>query len=222
MNKKSFYEIKEQIEKWSKLDYIYPEDIPSIELYMDQITTFMDKQLHENKRHEEDKILTKTMINNYSKNNLLPPSDKKKYSKDHIILLIYIYYLKNFLSISDIQNLLNPMTDAYFQKDSGITMSDIYKDLFELEQQYGIQVRNSIQDVYEIADSKFSKKDDYIKTFAMITMLSYDIYAKKQLVEKLIDSLYIEPATKAEQKEAKESAKQKQPKVKDKTEKDKH
>ncbi len=210
MNQKTFSEIREQIEEWIKLDYIYPEDIPSIELYMDQITTFMEKQLQGNKRHEEDKILTKTMINNYSKNNLLPPSDKKKYSKDHIILLIYIYYLKNFLSINDIQNLLNPMTNTYFQKSDGVTMSDIYKDLFELEQQYGIHVRKSIEEVYQIANSQFEEREDYLKTFAMITMLSYDIYAKKQLVEKLIDSLPPSSSTKAELKEAKELAKQKE------------
>lgn len=210
MSKKTFHEIKSQIEEWIKLDYIYPEDIPSIELYMDQITTFMDKQLQGNKRHEEDKILTKTMINNYSKNALLPPSDKKKYSKDHIILLIYIYYLKNFLSINDIQNLLQPMTDSYFQKSSGTTMADIYSDLFALEQQYGIKVRESIQEVYQIADTQFESSDEYLKTYAMITMLSYDIYAKKQLVEKLIDSLHEEPVSKAELKEAKERAKQKE------------
>ncbi|MCI8509554.1 MAG: DUF1836 domain-containing protein [Lachnospiraceae bacterium] len=214
MNQKTFSEIREQIEEWIKLDYIYPEDIPSIELYMDQITTFMEKQLQGNKRYEEDKILTKTMINNYSKNNLLPPSDKKKYSKDHIILLIYIYYLKNFLSINDIQNLLNPMTDTYFQKSDGVTMSDIYKDLFELEQQYGIHVRKSIEEVYQIANCQFEENEDYLKTFAMITMLSYDIYAKKQLVEKLIDSLQPSPSTKAELKEAKELAKQKEKKEK--------
>lgn len=210
MSKKTFHEIKSQIEEWIKLDYIYPEDIPSIELYMDQITTFMDKQLQGNKRHEEDKILTKTMINNYSKNALLPPSDKKKYSKDHIILLIYIYYLKNFLSINDIQNLLQPMTDSYFQKSNGTTMADIYSDLFALEQQYGIKVRESIQEVYQIADTQFESSDEYLKTYAMITMLSYDIYAKKQLVEKLIDSLHEEPVSKAELKEAKERAKQKE------------
>ncbi len=210
MSKKTFHEIKSKIEEWIKLDYIYPEDIPSIELYMDQITTFMDKQLQGNKRHEEDKILTKTMINNYSKNALLPPSDKKKYSKDHIILLIYIYYLKNFLSINDIQNLLQPMTDSYFQKSSGTTMADIYSDLFALEQQYGIKVRESIQEVYQIADTQFESSDEYLKTYAMITMLSYDIYAKKQLVEKLIDSLHEEPVSKAELKEAKERAKQKE------------
>ncbi len=82
--------IKQQIHEWIKLDYIIPEDIPAIELYMDQVTTFMDQQLGKNKRSEEDKVLTKTMINNYRKDEILPPPVKKKYSKNHIILLIYI------------------------------------------------------------------------------------------------------------------------------------
>lgn len=210
MKKNTFQEIKSQIEEWIKPDYIDPEDIPSIDLYMDQITTFMDKQLQGNKRYEEDKIMTKTMINNYSKNALLPPSDKKKYSKDHIILLIYIYYLKNFLSINDIQTLLQPVTDNYFQKEDGLTMSDIYRSLFELEQQYGVRIRESVQDIYEIAEKQFDPSDDYLQIFSMIIMLSYDIYAKKQLVEKLIDSLPKEPSTKEALKEAKEQSKQKE------------
>ena len=210
MQAHTFSEIKEKINDWIRLDYIQPEDIPSIELYMDQVTTFMDKQLSGNKRNKDDKILTKTMINNYSKNDLLPPSDKKKYSKDHIILLIYIYYMKNFLSINDIEQLLQPMSEQHFHNTTGISMSDIYSDIFKLEQQYGIKVRESVQDVYEIANTQFSTDDDYLKTFAMITMLSYDIYAKKQLVERMIDSLFEKPVSKVEKKEAKDIAKQKE------------
>ena len=94
-----------------RIDYVRPEDIPNIDLYMDQITTFMDSQLEASKRHADDKILTKTMINNYAKNNLLPPPEKKKYTKEHVLTLIFIYYFKNILSISDIQSILNPITN---------------------------------------------------------------------------------------------------------------
>ena len=72
------------LESLSRIDYIHPEDIPNIDLYMDQVTTFMDTQLSSTKRYADDKILTKTMINNYAKNNLLPPPVKKKYSKNHL------------------------------------------------------------------------------------------------------------------------------------------
>ena len=62
----------------SRIDYIKSEDIPNIDLYMDQVTTFMDAHLSASKRYPDDKILTKTMINNYAKNDLLPPPLKKK------------------------------------------------------------------------------------------------------------------------------------------------
>ena len=64
MNNDTFYEILEQVEHRS---YLKSEDIPSIDLYMDQIMTLFDIHLENNKRFENDKLLTKTMINNYSK-----------------------------------------------------------------------------------------------------------------------------------------------------------
>ena len=72
-----------------KLEYIKSADIPNIDLYMDQVTTFMDTRLREGVRNPgEDKILTKTMINNYAKNDLLPPPVKKKYSKEHVLRVL--------------------------------------------------------------------------------------------------------------------------------------
>ena len=90
------------------------EVYPDIELYMDQVTSFIDGQLAGSKRNEDDKLLTKTMINNYTKNDLLPPPVKKKYSKEHLLSLIFIYYLKNIVSINDIHTILEPITEKYF------------------------------------------------------------------------------------------------------------
>ena len=83
--------LSELLKQLKSIGYIKPEDIPNIDLYMDQVTTFMDEQLAASKRYESDKILTKTMINNYAKNNLLPSPDKKKYSKEHVLTLLFIY-----------------------------------------------------------------------------------------------------------------------------------
>ena len=74
----------------TSLSYIDPDDIPEIDLYMDQLTTFMEDKLNANKRSDDDKTMTKTMINNYAKNNLLPSPEKKRYSKDHLLMLIFI------------------------------------------------------------------------------------------------------------------------------------
>ena len=112
------------------IDYIDPADLPNIDLYMDQVTTFMEDQLSATKRYADDKILTKTMINNYAKNKLLPPPEKKKYSRDHLLMLIFIYYFKNILSISDIQALTGPITEKYFKAGKGHDMTYIYEEVF--------------------------------------------------------------------------------------------
>ena len=70
--------IEHIIKELDNPNYVNPDDIPNIDLYMDQVTTFMDKYLGGCKRNEDHKILTKTMINNYAKNHLLPSPEKKK------------------------------------------------------------------------------------------------------------------------------------------------
>ena len=98
------------MESLSQMEYVKSSEIPNIDLYMDQVLTFMNSHLEDAKRYEDDKIMTKTMINNYAKNRLIPAPDKKKYSKEHIMVLMFIYYFKNILSIGDIQSILNPLT----------------------------------------------------------------------------------------------------------------
>lgn len=174
----------------SDLDHIRPEDLPSIELYMDQVTTFMESQLDTTRRHPDDKILTKTMINNYAKNHLLPSPEKKKYNKEHMLLLIFIYYFKNILSINDIQNLLGPITEKYFNHtDKNITY--IYEEVFSLEKG---QIENLKKDLFKsvkAAEGTFrdapEEDQDYLVRFSLICLLSFDVYLKKMLIERLID-----------------------------------
>ena len=72
--------------------HVQPEEIPNIDLYMDQVTTFMEEHLKNTRRYEDDKVLTKTMINNYAKNNLLPPPVKKNIPKTHAYADLYLLF----------------------------------------------------------------------------------------------------------------------------------
>lgn len=176
----------------ARIDYVKPEDLPNIDLYMDQVTTFMDQQLSTSKRYEEDKILTKTMINNYAKNNLLPPPVKKKYSKEHVLLLIFIYYFKSILSISDIQEILGPISEKYFGSEDDFNLEEIYNEVFRLEKAEVSYLQKDIAKKFQISQTTFEmlegedQKD--MQMFALICMLSFDVYIKKQLIEKFIDA----------------------------------
>ena len=187
------------------IDYIEPDEIPNIDLYMDQITTFMDDHLKSSKRFEDDKILTKTMINNYSKNNLLPPSEKKKYSPEHMVLLLFIYYFKNILSISDIQKMLNPLTEKFFDEGSKPDLDYIYKEIFSMESSLARPLSKDIFAKSEQASNAFTdvKDDDdreFLQFFSLVCLLSFDVYMKKNMIESLIDDYSAKHAPKQPEK----------------------
>lgn len=181
------------LESISRIDYIKPEDIPNIDLYMDQVTTFMEEQLASSKRYPEDKILTKTMINNYAKNNLLPSPEKKRYSKEHLLLLIFIYYFKNILSINDIQTLLGPITEKYFRSDSEMDLTAIYNEVFSMEKEQVELLKKNLLRCYQTSEKTFEnapeKDRKFLNLFSFICLLSFDVYTKKMLIEQLVDEL---------------------------------
>ncbi|MBC8574543.1 DUF1836 domain-containing protein [Jingyaoa shaoxingensis] len=184
--------IKSILDNISAIDHIKTADIPNIELYMDQVTTFMDSQMASSKRYPDDKVLTKTMINNYAKNHLLPSPNKKKYSKEHVLMLIFIYYFKSFLSISDIQALLTPLADKYFQKNEGLNMEDLYNEVFGMEKEQVENLKKDLMEKYDTASKSFAdageKDREFLTMFSFICLLSFDVYMKKQLIESIIDS----------------------------------
>lgn len=90
------------LESLSKQELLAWERIPDIGLYMDQVLTLMDRQLAMYKREGEDKLLTQPMINNYTKDGLLPRATDKKYTQGHLALLSVLCSLKPVLSMSDV------------------------------------------------------------------------------------------------------------------------
>ncbi|MDD6615639.1 MAG: DUF1836 domain-containing protein [Lachnospiraceae bacterium] len=171
---------------------IRPDEIPNIDLYMDQVTSFMDEHLQTSRRYEKDKILTKTMINNYAKNKLLPPPVKKRYSKEHMMVLIFIYYMKGILSLDDIKAILTPVTERFFQKDDAFDIDDIYSEIHTLGKEQIDAIKNDIRETYHTAAASFPEAQEsdreFLKVFSFISLLCFDIYLRKQVIEKLIDS----------------------------------
>lgn len=207
--------LKEILSHLDELDYVKPEQIPDIPLYMDQLTTFMDERLEKSKRYPQDKVLTKTMINNYAKNNLLPPPAKKKYTKEHTLLLIFIYYFKNMLSFHDIETLFNPVTEIHFHTDSpqpgadsaGCSLEDIYRQICSMEKEQMRRLKEDLLRKFRAAQETFQDLEplggttgresgfqtqpdrDDLQLFSFICALGFDVYLKKQLMERLIDQI---------------------------------
>ena len=179
---------------FDRIDYVKSQDIPNIDLYMDQVTTFMDKNLRKSARYpEDDKVMTKTMINNYAKNDLLPPPIKKKYSKEHVLVLIFIYYYKGILSINDIQTLLQPITSQFFRTEDDFNIASLYDEVFGLEKEQIDMLKKDVMEKYNCSSKTFEdapeENKEFLKLFSFICLLSFDVYMKKMLIEKLIDEM---------------------------------
>jgi DNA-binding transcriptional MerR regulator len=188
--------VEEMLAGLDQLHYIKSERIPDIDLYMDQLTSFMDEHLKKTKRYPEDKALTKTMINNYAKNNLLPPPEKKKYSREHVMLLLFIYYYKSLLSFNDIEQLFRQLTQKHFHTDHPIQLEDIYEEVFSLENSQIEHLKDDVREKFQISETTFTDAPDedrqYLQLFSLIGELSFDVYMKTKMVEHLIDQLHAE------------------------------
>ena len=177
----------------SNIHMIEENDFPDIDLYMDQVTTFLNNHFEHSKRYDDDKLLTKTMINNYTKGKLLPPPEKKKYSKDHVIMLTLIYYYKNMLSINDIKTLMSSISEKYFHSDGELNLDSLYKQFTSMEEEKINYLKEDVVKQLDVSKNTFKSAPDedreYLQLLSFISMMSYDIYAKKQIIEKLIDEL---------------------------------
>ena len=196
------------IQSLNRIHHIKPEELPNIDLYMDQVTTFMEQRLRSATRNpNEDKILTKTKINNYAKNDLLPSPNKKKYSREHILLLIFIYYMKGVMSISDIQELFSPLNEKYFGTDKEFNLQDIYNEVFSMEYDQIDSLKKDIIKKFRTSEKTFTEvpedEREFLQLFSFICLLSYDVYVKKLLIEKIIDGM----AEEKKEKETKEKEK---------------
>ena len=178
MNNNDFIDLLNTIENISDL---HSEDIPSIDLYMDQIMTLFDVNLANNKRYPDDKLLTKTMINNYSKEGLLKPIKGKKYSKDHILSMLLIYSLKNTISIQEIKKVLQPYHDEVDK------IEPIYDQFLKIKKDLSKQVLESTKNMLEQHHLDLQNQDHLTLLLLLLCSLSNQY---KTIVEKILDTAY--------------------------------
>ena len=187
MNKE---DVKDIIKKQSKEEKIQLEDIPELDLYMDQVIQLFEKKLSSSKRNEEDKVLTKTMINNYAKAKLLMPIKNKKYSKEHLILMSLIYDFKGALLISDIKLLLDEIVKGY-ENDEEYNRRELYLDYLNNCSEDNEEIEKYLNEKVEKI-FKGSDKEDFKEKFLLVSTMINMSNVYRKIGEKLIDKYFRE------------------------------
>lgn len=154
------------------------QEIPKIPLYMDQVTSWFDEVLAEWAITEEDKTLTKTMINNYVKAKLVSAPEKKKYTSEQLMQLLMIFHLKNILSMDDLKKLFQVQPNG----KTDVDLNHYYEQFYELEQFLLAELKT---------DGVFSRLEtatpDEKRLYAL--QLSLEANIKKKLAELLLRGL---------------------------------
>jgi hypothetical protein len=178
-----------QLESNIKLD-----EIPEIDLYMDQVIQLFESKLSEQKRKEDEKILTKTMINNYAKGKLLLPIKNKKYSKEHIILMSLIYNLKGALSINDIKLSLEEIINK--SEGEKYPLRELYscflEDCINDEKNFKEDVISKIENIDNKVDENKVLNNEFEKRFLLLCSLVNMSNMYRRMSEKLIDEFFSE------------------------------
>ncbi|MFC4802807.1 DUF1836 domain-containing protein [Neobacillus sp. GCM10023253] len=170
------------------------DEIPKIDLYMDQVIQLFENKFAESKRNDDEKILTKTMINNYAKGKLIFPIKNKKYSKEHLILISLIYQLKGALSINDIKTTLDGINKRIIKED--IDLDSFYNSYLNLTAQNVSDfkeemTRRGLEVKEEIAEGQ-EDTSPYLERVLMISSLVHMSNLYRKAAEKLVDGIMID------------------------------
>lgn len=188
-------DIKELVDGMEFINGIPMNDIPEIDLYMDQVTQLFEGKLSSLKRTEDEKILTKTMVNNYAKGRLLLPIKNKKYTKEHIILMSLIYNLKGALSISDIKLSLNKIIDSFSEEES-YPLRELYSTFLDESENDVLEfkkgVANKEEEIEKLIENKVELKGDFEKKFLLLCSFINMSNMYRRASEKLIDEFFSE------------------------------
>lgn len=189
--------ILDKLQLNTKLDI---KDIPDIDLYMDQVIQLFEKKFSPTKRNEEEKVLTKTMINNYAKGKLFFPIKNKKYSRDHIMLISMIYQMKGALSIHDVKQTLETLNNKIMEEDFDLlTLYMSYLSLFDQNLDiFNSGVKTHMNDIHVEIEKLGSKDETYLEKLLLITTFTEMSNFYRKAAEKMVDNM-LEEATKRKQ-----------------------
>lgn len=165
-------------------------EFPEIDLYMDQVIQLFESKLSSLKRNEDDKILTKTMINNYAKAKLFMKIKNKKYTKEHLILMSLIYELKGVLSINDTKTLLNEIVES---KEDGkdFDLEGLYNEYVKITDQESDFIKDHLLKRLDyFFDGKEEEDFSYKQKFLLITTVVSLSNMYRRMAETMIDEFF--------------------------------
>ena len=165
-------------------DRLEPDQIPELDLYIDQILMLFEDKLGDNRRHEKDKILTKSMVNNYSKERMIRPMRGKKYTREQILQILLICSLKNMLSIGDIKRLMTALMEEGVQAQG---LEEIFRNDRDNQQ----SLRQDVEVIIQHLHSDYAEQMDTTELVSLLLGLARISNCCRRAPETTIDGFLV-------------------------------
>ena len=197
-----------QLGKLKKAGLVDPDKMPDMDLYIDQVETFFKNQTQDIDSETVRRFLTKTMINNYAKHDMIPRPDGKKYTADHMMMIAMVGYLKGILKMDEIKYLMKPLVDNYNSDfDESIDPEVVYRTACETNADFAERLSEDVDKNIVIIKKLFQNNelddDERLEVFTLILSLAMRADMEKYIAERLIEKYFIEPANERPVKPAK-------------------
>ena len=166
-------------------DRLEPDQIPELDLYIDQILMLFEDKLGDNRRHEKDKILTKSMVNNYSKERMIRPMRGKKYTREQILQILLICSLKNMLSIGDIKRLMTVLMEEGVQAQG---LEEIFRNDLDNQQ----SLRQDVEVIIQHLHSDYAEQMDTTELVSLLLGLARISNCCRRASETIIDRFFVQ------------------------------
>lgn len=166
-------------------DRLEPDQIPELDLYIDQILMLFEDKLGDNRRHEKDKILTKSMVNNYSKERMIRPMRGKKYTREQILQILLICSLKNMLSIGDIKRLMTVLMEEGVQAQG---LEEIFRNDRDNQQ----SLRQNVEVIIQHLHSDYAEQMDTTELVSLLLGLARISNCCRRASETIIDRFFVQ------------------------------
>lgn len=198
--------VKEQLKKAEQSGIIRSDSMPDMELYLDQTATVFRKTLEGLDGNVADRFAARQYISNYAKRDLIARPEGKKYSREHMIMIAMVIYLRGMLKIDEVRNIMKPLVDNYNSKyDERISIEVLYETAEEL----GLRSVESVREEVSEAVGQIKRKlestdledDQRMEIFVLILSLAMRADLEKYLVRRLTEVYFAEPSKEKKEKQ---------------------
>lgn len=187
-----------QLKKLKDSGIVDHRKMPEIDLYIDQVEAFFRNETKDLDSETVKRFLTKGMINNYAKQDMIPRPDGKKYTADHMMMIVMVAYLKGIFKMDEIKYLMKPLVDNYNSDfDENIDPEIVYKTACATNAGFAEYMANEIDDNITIIKKLFQEHelddDERMEAFTLILSLAMRADMEKYIAARLMERYFIEP-----------------------------